>query len=269
MQPKRLIGTTIFHLELSEGMSHTFKFVYVDESTLLPIDLNGWRADLYITSTPGHPQVLKAISSSTPTADGFIILGVDGSIVIEIEESMTSNLPWSDAVYDLVLTSPDQRRTKLLRGKVNVYNTVTFPLNYNPVVPDEALILTVGHTILPNEIELWGYMNPLAMGVGGGLYLTGRLRPTLYNDLEIVELSYSGGHLQVSILGNVPEGFFTSLKIGSMSFPVESSDGRIFSEGAANGMGLTYWEWTGVINPFNGAVGSPMIIVFERSEVVG
>lgn len=264
MQPKKLTGPTIFHLELSEGMDHEFKFVYVNDSTLLPIDLSGYRADIYFSLTTGHPQVMKAISSVQNSPDGSITLGSDGSIQVDLYSPMTQNLPWADAVYDLVLTSPDQRRTKLIRGKVNVYNTVTFPLNFNSALPEEAMILTVGHTVLPNEVELWGYMNPIAMGLGTGLYLTGSLRPTIVNDLEIVELSYSGGHLRVAFLGNVPDGLFNTLRIGSVSVSIATSDGRVFNEGASNGLGMTYWDWTGVLSPFGFTEGSTLIVSLEN-----
>lgn len=266
MQPKKLTGPTIFHLELNEGMDHEFKFVYVNDSTLLPIDLSGYRADIYFSLTTGHPQILKAISSTQTSLDGDIVLGTEGSIQVNLSSSMTQDLPWSDAVYDLVLTSPSQRRTKLIRGKVNVYNTVTFPMNFNATLPEEALILTVGHTTFPNDVELWGYMNPIAMGLGGGLYLTGSLRPTITNDLEIVELSHSGGHTRVTFLGNVPEGVFNTLRIGSISIPFASSDGRVFSEGAANGIGLTYWDWTGVMNPFENSEGASLVVSLENLE---
>lgn len=267
MQPKQLTGPSIFHLELNEGMDHLYEFTYVDQSTLLPIDLTGWKADLYMTYTTGHPQVLKAISSYRPSIEGSITLGANGLISISFFGQFTYNLNWSDAVYDLVLTSTTERKVKLLRGKVNVYDTIAFPANYTSTIPQEALILTVGYASLPNGADLWGYMNPIALGVGGGLYLTGSLRPTLYNNMEIAELSYSSGHLRIAILGNVPDNTFATMSIGSTVFDFTTSDGRVFTEGAANGVGLTYWEWTGGIDPFGGIEGVTLVVVLNPTVV--
>lgn len=266
MQPKRIAGPTIFHLELNQGMDQEFKFVYVDDSTLLPIDLTGWKADLYVRLTSGHPQVLKGITSSISGPDGSITLGSSGQINVKIGSSFTTQIPWYDACYDLVLTNPNLQHSKIIRGKVNVYNTITFPLNYSPQGPGPVLVLTIGKTSLPpSEMFLYGYMNPLKMGIGGGLLLTGDLRPTFYEDLEIVELSYSGERLRLVFLGNVIDGTFSKLKLGSMTYDFSTSGGRVFSSGAALGLGLTYWEWTGVLNPFGDQEGSSVIVQFESA----
>lgn len=263
MQPKRVSGPTIYHLELSQGMDYEFKFVYVDESTLLPIDLTGWKADLYVRLTSGHPQVLKGLTSSIAYPDGSITLGTDGLISVKIQSQFTTQIPWYDAVYDLVLTKPDMTMSKLLRGKVNVYNTVTFPMNYSPQGPGPVLMLTVGKTMLPNNLPLSGYLNPIRMGLGSGLLLTGSLRPTFYEDLEIVELSHSADNLRLVFYGNVLDETFTSLRLGSSTFYFAESGGRVFSPSAALGMGLTYWEWSGVSSPFGDMDGASVIVQFE------
>lgn len=247
-------------------MDHEFKFVYVDDSTLLPIDLTGWKADLYVRLTSGHPQVLKGLTSSYDYPDGSIALGSEGQIDVKITGQFSTQVPWYDAVYDLVLTSPDLSKEKLLRGKVNIYNTVTFPLNYAPQGPGPVLILTVGKTELPNSIDLYGYLNPIRMGLGGGLLLTGDLKPTFYDGLEIVELSYVGDRLRLVFLGNVPDNTFTTLKLGTMSFSFEDAGTRTFNPDAGLGFGLTYWEWTNVMNPFGGTEGSTVIIQFVAGQ---
>lgn len=262
MQPKRLIGYDTFHLPLQEGMDHTFKFIYVDESTLLPIDLSGYRADLYVRMSPGSTQVLKGISSSYSYADGSITLGSTGEIILKITGAFTANLNWSDGIYDMVLTNPDQNRSKILKGMVNIYNTNTFPLEYSPIPPEDALVLTSGKTLLPNGIDLYGYMNPLKLGIGGGLLLTGSLRPALYQGHEVVELSYTGGSLRVTFSGNVPSSKVFSMKIGNQIFLTSTSEGRVFNESGAVGLGLTYWEWRGVLNPFGDVEGFAVSVSF-------
>lgn len=269
MQPKQINGPTIFHLELSQGMDHEFKFQYVDESTLLPIDLTGWKADMYVRLTSGHPQVLKSLTSSLEGPDGYIELDDLGHIVVGINGQFTTQIPWFDACYDLVLTNPDLHHSKLIRGKVNVYNTITFPQNYIPQSPGSYSVLTVGMTKLPGDVELYGYMNPIKLGLGGGLLLTGDLRPTFYENLEIVELSYTGGRLRVAFLGNVMDNTFQSMKLGTVPFYFGDSSGRVFSPGAAQGVGLTYWEWAPTFNPFLGSVNSGIIVQFvPDSEMI-
>lgn len=262
MQPKRLIGYDTFHLPLDEGMDHTFKFIYTDESTLLPINLTGYRADLYVRMVPGSTQVLKGLSTSYSYADGSITLGANGEITLKITGGFTTNLNWSSGIYDLVLTDPNQNRSKILKGFVNIYNTNTFPLEYSPIQPDDALVLTSGKTLLPNGIDLYGYMNPIKLGIGGGLLLTGSLRPAIYMGHEVVELSYTGGSLRVTFSGNMPSSNVFSMKIGTQVFPVSTSEGRVFNESGAAGLGLTYWEWRGLLNPFGDVEGWAVAVTF-------
>lgn len=266
MQPKRLIGCDTFHLALDEGMDHTFKFVYVDESTLLPIDLTGYRADLYVRMVPGSTQVLKGISTSYSYADGSITLGSSGQITLKITGGFTTNLNWSNGIYDLVLTDPDQNRSKILKGFVNIYNTNTFPLEYSPIQPDDALVLTSGKTLLPNGIDLYGYMNPIKLGIGGGLLLTGSMRPAVYLDHEVVELSFTGGSLRVTFSGNMSSSNVFSMKIGTQTFLASDSEGRVFNESGAAGLGLTYWEWRGLLNPFGDVEGWAVAVTFTPEE---
>lgn len=266
MQPKRLIGCETFHLALDEGMDYTFKFIYTDESTLLPIDLTGYKADLHVRMVPGSTQVLKGISSSYSYSDGSITLGSAGELTLKITGGFTTNLNWSNAIYDLVLTDPDQNRLKVLKGFVNVFNTNTFPQEYSPIQPADALILTSGKTLLPNGIDLYGYMNPIKLGIGGGLLLTGGLRPAIYMDHEVVELSYTGGSLRVTFSGNMPAANVASMKIGTQVYQTSSSEGRVFNESGAAGLGLTYWEWRGLLNPFGDLTGWAVAVTFTPEE---
>lgn len=266
MQPKRLIGSDTFHLELNEGMDHTFKFLYVDESTLLPIDLTGYRADLYVRMTPGSPQILKGISSSFSYSDGAISLNASGEITVSLSGDFTTDLNWSNGIYDVVLTTPNQSRSKILKGFLNIYNTNAFPLTYSPLEPADTLVLISGKTLLPNSQDLYGYMNPIKLGIGGGLLLTGSLRPAIYMDHEVVELSFTGGNLRVTFSGNMSANNVFSMKIGSKIFLTSDSEGRVFNESGAAGLGLTFWEWRGLLNPFGDSEGWSTTIKFEPVE---
>lgn len=270
MQPKRLIGRDTFHLELDEGIDHKFKFVYVDDSTLLPVDLTGYKADLYVRMVPGSTQVLKGVSSSYSYSDGSITLDTSGEITISLSGAFTTNLNWSSGVYDVVLTDPDQNRSKILKGMVNVYNTNTFPMTYSPVPLPGSLTLTSGRTLLPNGVDLYGYLNPIKLGIGGGLLLTGSLRPAMYLDHEIVELSFTGGSLRVTFSGNVADADFSKIYIGTQVFDKTTSEGRVFNESGAVGVGLTYWEWRSVLNPFGDIEGRQFsILVTPEQPLVG
>ena len=108
---------------------------------------------------------------------------------------------------------------------------------------------------MPNGIDLFGYMNPLKMGIGGGLLFTGGLRPAFYMDHEIVELSFSGVSLRLTFAGNVPVENLLSMRIGSSIFTAASSGGRVFNGTAVGGLGLTFWEWRDVGNPFGDVEG--------------
>lgn len=268
MQPKKLTGPSIFHLELSEGMDHFFRFQYIDESTLLPVDLTGWAAYLCVKRTPGNPQILKGIGSSQETSEGRISLTRDGFVEVHILPEFTSQIYWQDAFYDLVLVDPDLKRTKLLRGKVNVYNTLSYPQGGVTGGVSEEMVLTVGKTSLPSGTELFGYMNPVKMGLGAGLLLTGELRPFTYQDVEIAELSYAGGRIQLTFVGNVQEGTFTSISLGYSKLNFADSSGRVFNPSAVGGKGITYWEWAGVpSNPLQNLVGQSVLVRLETAPV--
>lgn len=262
MQRKQVSGPSILHIEMSQGMDHEVVLDYVDPSTLLPVDLTGWKADLHVKSSYDHPQILKGLSSTLSQPDGDITLSSNGQIRIHFAGDFGVQIPWSNAVYDVVLTPPDLRKRKILRGKLNIYNTVTFPENYNPVGVGQSLVLTIGVTELPSNTYLYGYFNPLRMGLATSGLLTGELRPSLYEGLEIVELSHTGGKLRLVFRGNVPDSFFDVLKIGSVPFRFSDSSGRSFNDTGAGGIGLTYWEWPNISNPFGHREGTSVIIQF-------
>lgn len=262
MQRKQVSGSTILHIEMSQGMDHEVVLDYVDPSTLLPVDLTGWKADLHVKSSYDHPQILKGLSSTLSQPDGDITLNSQGQIKVHFSGDFSLQIPWSDAVYDLVLTPPNLRRRKIVRGKLNIYNTVTFPDQYNPVGVGQSLVLTIGVTELPSFEYLYGYFNPLRMGLATGLLLTGDLRPSLYEGMEIVELSHTGGKLRLVFRGNIPDNYFSVLKIGSVPVDFANSSGRTFNESGAGGVGLTYWEWENTSNPFGHREGTSAIIQF-------
>jgi len=87
-----------------------------------PVNLTGWTAKLQVRTAPEATPVLVEAS----TANGRILLGqTNGVIDIEIPESLITALTVTEAVYDLILTSPASVPRRFIQGKVRVSPGVT------------------------------------------------------------------------------------------------------------------------------------------------
>ena len=65
-----------------------------------PVDFTGSTAQMQVRAKIGAPTVLFELS----TADGSIVLGADGSVVLSETALPTAALNFSDGVYDLRIT---------------------------------------------------------------------------------------------------------------------------------------------------------------------
>jgi hypothetical protein len=68
----------------------------------LPVDLTGWYAFMSIKKYITSAESILNLSSD----DGQILLDGDGNITIQITSTITSTLPKTNGVYDLVLKDP-------------------------------------------------------------------------------------------------------------------------------------------------------------------
>ncbi len=254
MQPLKITGSTIFHMELDEGMDHDFKFQYLNDSTLLPVDLTGWEAELQVKMTMGSVQVLNQLSSKEASTKGSISLSNKGLIQVSINGEFTLGAQWSDAFYDLVLINAASRKTKLLRGKIHIYNTVTLPaIN----VSSDAMSMRIERHTLPNKIEAWGFMDAIRLGIGGGVQSYGLLTPFIQDGFEVIELSWASYEVSLKLRGNVNVSDFSAVIAGYAKYKTAEAV-RVFDNEAIGGLGLTSFVWNFQTNPFYGLEGSTL-----------
>lgn len=254
MQPLKITGSTIAHMELDEGMDHDFKFQYLNDSTLLPIDLTGWEADLQVKMTMGSMQVLNQLSSKEASTKGSISLSNKGLIQVSFTGEFTLGAQWADAFYDLVLTNTASRKTKLLRGKIHIYNTVTLPAIE---VSSESMSMRIASHTLPNGIVAWGFMDAIRLGVGGGVQSYGLLTPFIQDRFEVIELSWASYEVSLRLKGEISSSDFSAVIAGYAKYNTSEAV-RVFDNQAIGGLGMTSFVWTFQNNPFIGLEGSTL-----------
>lgn len=86
------------------------------------VDLTGFVAEMHIRSRKDSTSIILELTSE----NGRIVLGGQtGQITVVIPSSITRDIEWSEAVYDLKLTSPGDKVERLLEGKVIISEAVT------------------------------------------------------------------------------------------------------------------------------------------------
>ena len=113
------------NMEIEEKTDYTLSVTYRDDTTNLPVNLSGYKANLQIRGMFGSPYVLIDLNET----NGITLGGPSGNIDIKIkasdtDKSLDSN-PWTRAAYDLILTNTQNERIKLLKGFVTVIRSST------------------------------------------------------------------------------------------------------------------------------------------------
>ena len=119
-----VVPPSTVNVTLYQGASFKQSFVWQygeTEETALPVDL---------TTATARAQVRQRYTSSTAymeftSDDDEIVLGVDGSIEINVGPEKTALVPSGNAVWDLELEWPDGDVCRLVQGKVTVSPEVT------------------------------------------------------------------------------------------------------------------------------------------------
>ena len=108
-----------YDLTIEQGATFCQKFVWKDEEGTA-MDLSQFAARMQIRSGCKDDTVLVSLISGNG-----IVLGADGSILIEIDAVATSALPIAKGRYDLELVATDDKVTRLVQGNVVVSGEVT------------------------------------------------------------------------------------------------------------------------------------------------
>ena len=109
--------TTTFHIEIDEESDYTTSFTYINNSTGLPMDLTGYRADIQVKSTyNGESNGAADLVYTSDSGGGIVLSGVTGVITVYIPYTDTTGLNWTRATWNLFLYSPQGMRLKFVSG---------------------------------------------------------------------------------------------------------------------------------------------------------
>jgi hypothetical protein len=121
------MSSSILNLEIDSMTDYYLDTIYEDYVTNLPINITGYTATLTVRASYNDPTILLSLSNS----NGRILLGgADGTILahflpIDTNPSLQT-VPWTTAVYDLLLVDLNGIVIKLVSGMINVVGTVTY-----------------------------------------------------------------------------------------------------------------------------------------------
>lgn len=106
-----------------QGATFSKEIQYKD-ATGTAIDLTGYTAKMQVRPKHKDPKVLLELSS-TGDSPRITITGATGTIALLVSATDTAKLEFTDAVYDLEITSAGGQVTRLLEGKFTMSPEVT------------------------------------------------------------------------------------------------------------------------------------------------
>ncbi len=89
----------------------------------VPVDLTGWTAHMQVR--PAYANQTSVVLADLTDGSGITLGGTAGTILLELTGTQTAALSFDTAVYDLYLTNPSGRPTRLLEGIVTLSDQVT------------------------------------------------------------------------------------------------------------------------------------------------
>lgn len=109
-------------LEIYQGATFVLRLQWLDDDDN-PVDLTGATASMQIRDNVDASTVLHEAS----TDNGEITFNEsEGRATVTIPASVTSGFDWTEGVYDLLITRPDNSRVDpIVRGGVGVKKAIT------------------------------------------------------------------------------------------------------------------------------------------------
>jgi hypothetical protein len=115
-----------FNIEIEEEADESFRFNYANDSTGLPMDLTGYRAEMQVrTGYSGNRNQEPAIIFTSEPGGGIVLGGTSGSVDLYISYEDTKDLWWTQAAYTLFLISPKGARNPLVKGFFTINRSAT------------------------------------------------------------------------------------------------------------------------------------------------
>ena len=116
--------STTTNIQIDQGSNQTYEFTWLDDSTLLPIDLTGYTAKMQVRIINMEEQAL--IKEYTNTAGNIWLGGVTGVIRVLFAPADFLGYTWPNFYFDLFMTrTSDGMVTKLLNGFLSVSPQIT------------------------------------------------------------------------------------------------------------------------------------------------
>ncbi len=120
-------GPPKYNIIILKNATFSQEFIYEEENGD-PIDLTGCTARVQMRETIESPDPFITIDTEHTGTDGYITLGgVDGTIILTINDVTTENISVDRGVYDLLLIFADLSSKRLVEGSVIIKPGVTTP----------------------------------------------------------------------------------------------------------------------------------------------
>lgn len=141
-----------FNIEIEEESDESFRFNYADDSTGLPMDLTGFRAEMQVrVGYSGNQSVQPVLTFTSEPGGGIVLGGTQGTVDLFISYEDTKDLYWNQGAYTLFLINPRGGRSPLVKGFFTVNQSVTRLLD--TALPDDTNGTTVAS---PNNLGKGG-----------------------------------------------------------------------------------------------------------------
>lgn len=110
------------NIEIEEDTDYSCQFTWLNPSTNLPISLVGYTA--FMKARVNHEDTTAVLDLSS--AGGTIVLGgTAGTVTVNIASTLTKNVLWTRAFYDLYVVSGAGVKYKIAKGFVVIMDGVT------------------------------------------------------------------------------------------------------------------------------------------------
>lgn len=114
-----------YDFKIEQGTSFTLSFIYKDSNSN-PINLTGWCGRLVWKTNAGDTEIFST-ENTNYSLYKFVIDNLNGRLTFQLPASITNNLSFSTAKYDLELQSPadlyvggGKYTTRLLSGTITI-----------------------------------------------------------------------------------------------------------------------------------------------------
>ena len=111
------------NFRIEQGVYREQQFVWRTDVGA-PVPLVGFTARMQLRKSKPATDVLLELSTAN---GGIAIDGANGAVTVIFKETDTIGVPWRGGVYDLELTSPDNKTIRFIEGSFEVSAEVTRP----------------------------------------------------------------------------------------------------------------------------------------------